>query len=132
MTKNEMEPFRHQLLRLKRHLQSDVDALADEAFHNADGNAMGSLSNSAVEDRAERGSDSYDEEMTIGLLEKEGAQLTEVDAALERIDQGTFGHCKDCGRDISHKRPQAIPFTRRCIECAAKRDKGEAASPGNL
>ena len=71
MTKNEMEPLRDQLLKLKRDLQSDVDALAGEAFQSADGKSMGSLSNFAANDRAERGSDSYDKEVTIGLLEKE-------------------------------------------------------------
>ena len=50
--------------------------------------------------------------------------LTEVDAALERIDKGTFGHCKECGRHISHKRLQAIPFARRCIECTATATRG--------
>jgi RNA polymerase-binding protein DksA len=132
MTKNEMEILRHQLMKLERHLRGDVDTLADEAFDKTDGKATGNLSNISVEDRAELGSDNYDEEVTIGLLEKEGPRLGEINAALERIDKGTFGRCEECGREISRKRLQAIPFARRCIECARKAQQGEAAPPGNL
>ena len=101
MKNNEMEPFRQQLLALGRHLQGDVDTLADETFHKTDGKATGNLSNIPVEDRAELGSDNYDEEVTIGLLEKEGPRLAEINAALERIDKGTFGRCEECGQEIS-------------------------------
>ena len=53
MTKNEMETFRHQLLKLERTFKDDASTLADEAFHNIDGMAMDNLSNIPVEDRAE-------------------------------------------------------------------------------
>jgi DnaK suppressor protein len=132
MTKNQMETFRQQLLKLQRHLRDDVDTLADEAFHETDGKAMGNLSNVPVEDRAELGSDNYDEEVTIGMLEKEGPRLGEINAALERIDTETFGRCEECAQEISRKRLQAIPFARRCIECARKAQQGEAIAPGNL
>jgi len=56
MIQNEMETFRHRLLKLDRRLRGDVGTLADEAFHEADGNAR-NLSNIPVEDRAELGSD---------------------------------------------------------------------------
>jgi len=132
MKKNEMGSFRQQLLELGRRLQGDVDTLTDETFHKTDGKAMGNRSNMHVEDRAELGCDNFDEEVTIGLLEKEGLRLGEINAAVERIDEGSFGRCEECDQEISHKRLKAIPFARRCIECARKAQQGEAASPGNL
>ena len=132
MTKMEMEPFRRQLLELGRRLQGDVGGLTDEVLCKTGVEATGNLSNLPVEDRAELGSDNYDEEVTIGLLEKEGPRLEEISAALDRIDEGTFGRCKRCGQEISRKRLQTIPFARQCIECARKAQQGEAASPGNL
>ncbi len=132
MTKNEMETFRHQLLKLERHLRGDVDTLTDEAFHETDGKAMDNLSNVPVEDRAEIASDDFCEETTIGLFENASARLGEIDAALERIDKGIFGSCEECGQEISRKRLQTVPFARRCIECARKAQRNEVASPGNL
>src|SRR5271155_5877986 len=118
MTKKEMQAFRHQLLKLERHFKGDVATLADEAFHTTDSMAMGNLSNIPVEDRAERGSDDYCEETTIGLIENADARLREINAALERIDHGSFGSCEECAQEISIDRLRAVPFARRCVKCA--------------
>ena len=132
MIKNEMNAFRHQLLKLKRQLRGDVDTLAQEAFHETDGKAMDNLSNIPVEDRPELGSADYCEQVTIGLLENASARLQEINSALERIDEGTFGSCDECGQEISRNRLQTIPFARQCIKCADEAQQGNAASPGNL
>ena len=132
MTKNDMESFRNQLQQLDRQLRTDADTLADEAFHTTDSMAMGNLSNIPVDDRAERGSDNYCEETTIGLVENADTRLREINAALERIDHGTFGSCEECAQEISIDRLRAVPFTRRCVKCARKAQRGEPASQGNL
>jgi RNA polymerase-binding transcription factor DksA len=132
MKKNDVETFRNQLQQLDRQLRTDADTLADEAFHTTDSMAMGNLSNIPVEDRAERGSDNYCEETTIGLIENADARLREINAALERIDHGTFGSCEECAQEISIDRLRAVPFARRCVKCARKAQQGEPASPGNL
>jgi DnaK suppressor protein len=132
MIENKNATFRRQLLNLGRKLQGEVDTLADETIHQSDGKAMGNLSNISVDDRAKLGFDNYCEETTISLLETATARLGEINAALERIDEGTFGNCEDCGQEISISRLQTIPFTRECIECARKSQKGEAVLPGNL
>ncbi|MEI7057430.1 TraR/DksA C4-type zinc finger protein [Nocardioides sp. CCNWLW239] len=46
--------------------------------------------------------------------------LDEVDAALERLDQGTYGTCESCGRPIGEGRLEARPAARTCITCAAR------------
>jgi DnaK suppressor protein len=132
MKKNEMETFRNQLQQLERQLRTDAGTLADEAFHTTEEMAMGNLSNIPVKDRAERGSDNYCEETTIGLVENADARLREINAALERIDHGTFGSCEECAHKISIDRLRAVPFARQCVKCARKAQLGEPASPGNL
>jgi RNA polymerase-binding transcription factor DksA len=135
MTKSELEPFRNQLQQLDRQLRLDADTLADEAFHTTDAMdsmAMGNLSNIPVEDREERGADNYCVETTVGLVENVDARLREVNAALERIDDGTFGKCEECAQELSIDRLQAVPFARRCVKCARAAQQGEPASPGNL
>jgi RNA polymerase-binding transcription factor DksA len=105
MTKNEMETFRHHLLKLKQDINGDVATLEDEAFHKSDGKAVGNLSNNSVEDRAELGTDNECAETTISLAENASARLREIKAALERIDEGTFGSCEVCSQEIHQSAP---------------------------
>ena len=132
MRKNEMETFRRQLLKLEQHETSSVATLEDEAFYRTDGKAVGNLSNNPVEDRAECVSNNECEETTIGLVENADARLSEINAALERIDAGSFGSCEACGQEISTSRLRAAPFVRHCVECARKSQQGQPALPGNL
>ena len=132
MTTTDMQTFRPVLAKLAQHLRGSVAALKEEAFPPSDEIAAANLSDVPVEDRAELGSDSFAKETTLGLAENESAQLEEIDAALLRIDEGTFGTCEECGQEIPKARLQMIPFARQCIECARKSQQGEAASPGNL
>ena len=53
----------------------------------------------------------------IALEENESAMLADVVAALERIDEGTYGKCADCGREIPQARLDAIPYTAYCRDC---------------
>ena len=132
MKKIDIETFRNQLQQLDRQLHTDADTLAGEAFHTTDSMAMGNLSNIPVEDRAERGSDNYCEETTIGLVENADARLREINAALERIEDGTFGSCEECAQEIPIDRLRAVPYVRKCVKCARKAQSGEPTSPGNL
>ena len=132
MTKHEMDNYRPNLLNLKQRLRGEIDTLADEAFHKNDGKAVGNLSNIPVDDRASLASDISCEETTLGLFEDTSASFAEVNAALDRIDEGAFGCCEDCGQDLSNDRLKNVPFARQCIQCARKAQKRRPASPGNL
>ena len=67
---------------------------------------------------ADVGAEDYEEEVTLGLLEKEDQLLREVNDALERIDQGTFGVCENCRQRIPKRRLDALPYARYCLRCA--------------
>jgi RNA polymerase-binding transcription factor DksA len=67
---------------------------------------------------ADLGTDSFEQEFTLGLLENDEQKLKEIDAALGRIEQGTFGRCEECGKDLSKERLEALPYTRYCVQCA--------------
>lgn len=64
----------------------------------------------------------------IALIRRERAELALISSALARIDQGTYGQCEECGREIPLARLQAIPYTKYCIAC--KEDKDAAAELG--
>ena len=69
---------------------------------------------------ADAGTDSFDRDLTLGLASFEQEALYEVDAALQRIDDGTYGVCELTGRAIPWKRLEAIPWTRFSIEAEVK------------
>ena len=62
----------------------------------------------------------YEREFTLGLLESEEHTLGEIDAALGRMERGTFGHCEGCRKAIPKDRLHALPYARYCFECARR------------
>jgi RNA polymerase-binding protein DksA len=63
----------------------------------------------------------HDRELDYGLTENEEDLLKAIDAALQRIDEGTYGTCTNCGKPIGEDRLQALPWTDFCIDCAKLR-----------
>ena len=73
---------------------------------------------------ADLGTENYEEETALELLENEEHLLMEVNDALARIEQGTFGRCENCHKPISKERLDAMPYARYCIRCARKLQAG--------
>lgn len=71
----------------------------------------------AFDDRAQAMTELNEE---FAMNEHETAELGAIDAALERIAQGLYGHCTDCGADIGQPRLQAWPTALRCIACQTR------------
>ena len=65
-----------------------------------------------------------DREIDYSLEENSEQVLRSIDAALQRIDEGTFGICATCGRPISEERLEAIPYATQCIDCRRKGERG--------
>jgi DnaK suppressor protein len=60
----------------------------------------------------------FEQQRDLALREHERAQLTLVEEALARLDDGTYGACRSCGRPIAAERLEAIPWAATCIDCA--------------
>src|SRR5437588_8810599 len=78
----------------------------------------------ATQDIADRAASSYNKEFLFHQSNNDRQLLQMVEAALERIRQGTFGECISCGKEINAKRLEAVPWTRHCIECQEKLEQG--------
>jgi DnaK suppressor protein len=117
MTKAELGTYRQELLALRHLLTGYVSGLAGEAFQKAGGQAGGNLSNTPLHP-ADLGTDHFEQEVTMSLLENDEQTLEEIAAALARIEAGAFGCCEECRKEIPPARLQALPYTRRCVECA--------------
>lgn len=57
----------------------------------------------------------------LGLIETLRIQLTDVDAAVEKLDAGTYGVCQSCGKDIGAARMEGRPTSRYCVDCKSRR-----------
>jgi len=113
----EVEAFRQVLIGLRARLRGDLDQMTDEALRRHQPDSSGNLSNVPLH-MADVGTENYDQEFTLGLIENEQGTLEQVHEALDRIHAGTFGRCQECGDPIAKPRLQALPYTRHCIQCA--------------
>lgn len=115
----EAQEYREQLQGLLRRLRGVREQLAGEALHPTGGEAAGGLSNVPLH-LGDLGSQTFEEEMLLGLLENEEQLMAEVNCALERLEQGVYGRCEQCGREISRQRLRALPYVRHCLACAQR------------
>jgi RNA polymerase-binding protein DksA len=66
----------------------------------------------------------FDRELDYTLEENAEAVLASIDAALARMEAGTYGKCQNCGKGISPERLEAIPWVTQCIDCKRKEERG--------
>ncbi len=123
MRARELEQFKKVLLQKRRMLMGDVTALERAALEKNRQDASGDLSKMPL-DMADIGSDNYEQEFTLGLIETEQATLQEIDEALERIENKQYGQCVACEGAIPKARLKAKPHAKFCIECKRQEEKG--------
>jgi len=68
-------------------------------------------------------SESRDREINAILTDRERSKLMAIDEALERIEDGSYGKCEECGADIAEGRLVALPFTRLCVTCQSEQER---------
>lgn len=120
----ELASYRRVLTSLRARLRGDLDRMTDEALRRESTGGGGSLSSVPLH-MADLGTENYDQEFTLGLIENEQGTLELINEALDRVERGTFGQCGECGEPIAKSRLQAIPYARHCIRCARKLEGGE-------
>ena len=96
-----------------------VEHLADEA----ETESISELS-ALDQHQADIGTETFECEKDFSILERVEAELNDVEHALRRIDDGTYGTCEACGRPIEEERLEAVPAARLCLadQAAAERD----------
>ena len=120
----EMKVYKERLLDLRARLRGDVTSLADSALRKS-GNDGTEMSSMPIH-MAELGSTNFEQEFTLSLMATEEDTLGMIEAALERVEEETYGKCVDCGGVIPKTRLNAIPHAPMCVKCASSRDTGMA------
>lgn len=123
LTKLQLKKFRGLLMTKRKDLLGDMTGIESEALRKNRHGESGDLS-SLPTHPADIGTDNYEQEFTLGLLESERALLGEIDFAIERIGRGTYGICLGTGESIGVARLKARPWSKYCIEYARQLEKG--------
>ncbi len=123
MKKADKKVFKERLLSLRARLRGDVSAMADSALRKNRQDTNGDLSSMPIH-MAELGSDNFEQEFTLSIMETEEGTLDAIEKALERIEDDNYGKCTECAGVISKTRLNAIPYTTVCIRCAELLEQG--------
>ena len=122
LTVKELTRFRDLLIERLREITGCVNQIESEALKTSRLDSSGDLSSMPIH-MADIGTDNYEREFTIGLIENETETLKEIDAALERIKSGCYGVCEATHRQIGKARLKVKPWARYCV--AYKRSQEE-------
>jgi DnaK suppressor protein len=111
--------FRGALLKRREQLQGTI------AHHDIGGASLldetGELMSSSADNHlADTATETFERELDEGLEEDAARQLREVEAALGRIENGSYGTCQTCGKAIPEERLEAIPWASLCVDDARK------------
>jgi DnaK suppressor protein len=115
MSKKEMEKYRRLLEDKKLSLSSDLAKTRS---------AEEETTEESTQDIADKAVSSYTREFLYSLTDGERSTLLQIDDALERIDDGTYGLCINCGQPMAEKRLTAVPWAPYCIDCQELAEKG--------
>jgi RNA polymerase-binding protein DksA len=115
LSKKELADFRQMLVEKRKSLVGDMANMSSGSYGRSLQDSSGDLSNMPTHP-ADIGSDNFEHEFTLGLLESERALLCEINEALERIDNGTYGICLGTGEPIGKPRLKARPWCKFSIE----------------
>ncbi len=122
LTKKEGDLYQKRLIEEQTRINGDVSSMEREILKNSQRDLSGDLSGYSLHP-ADAGSDNYDREFTLDLMNKEQDILYEIHDALERIKSGEFGKCEICGSAIGKTRLKAKVYARYCITCKEKSEK---------
>ena len=115
MDKKKLEAFKKKLEERQQALRRTVSRTEED----------GRVADQDTEqDIADRAASSYTKEFLFSQSNNERQLLQMVETALQRIREGSFGECVNCGSEINAKRLEAVPWTRYCIACQEKMEQG--------
>jgi DnaK suppressor protein len=115
MPKKELEKYRRLLIEKKSGLMSELAKTK---------NAEEETTEESTQDIADKAVSSYTREFLYSLNDTERNTIQQIDQALARIEEGTYGFCLNCGNAMNEKRLTAIPWSRHCVDCQELEEKG--------
>lgn len=116
LDKKTLEKFKRILLKEREQIIGEVKQI-DESSKE--------IGQDGIQDIGDEATTIYNKQLLLSLNENERIRLQEVDEALDRIENGTYGICEECGGPISLKRLEVRPVAKYCVPCLTKLEKGK-------
>lgn len=113
--RRELEQFRQALHTLRSGRIGTKESREQEALRAAGQDV-------SVDHMADFGTDNYEQEFTLGIVEQDVETLRDIHDALTRVKDGTFGLCEECLKPVARARLRALPYARLCIDCKMKEE----------
>jgi RNA polymerase-binding protein DksA len=120
LPKKELDLYKKMLLQLRGKIAGDLQQIEGDTLSGNQPSNSGELS-----DVADMATDNYDRELNIGLASNEQQLLNDIDVALKRIEEGTYGMCEIYGTPIPKKRLLAMPYTRLSMKAQEEEEKNK-------
>ncbi len=122
-TKDELAFFRDQLQQHLELIQGNLNALAGDNLKRSPIDASGDISAHSTH-MADQGTDNFDRELALNLASSRQDSIYDIEDAIRRVDDGTYGACEACGCAIERPRLKALPFAKKCMGCQNAAERG--------
>jgi len=116
MTKKELEHFKKIILEKKKEVIKNLEYLRSTVLDSTTREATGDHSAYSYH-MADQGTDNMEREKAFLFAARDEKYLKQLEMALERIENGSYGVCRVCQKEIDHKRLEAVPTTTICFDC---------------
>lgn len=124
LSAKEIAAFKAVLLERRREIHQNVHEIEGETLRKSRLDASGDLSSMPIH-MADLGTDNFQQEFSLGLMDSERRLINEIDEALHRIETGTYGICEGTGQPIAKARLDAQPWAKYSVEYARMMEKGQ-------
>jgi len=121
LSKDQLKQFRQLLITERAKLASEIRSITQNASKSPR-EASGDLSAYTVH-MADMAADTYERELSMNIVSSEQELLYQIDDALKRLDDGTFGTCQQCSQPILMSRLKAVPYASLCIACQRTKEQ---------
>jgi len=121
-SKKDLEHFRNIILEQKKEIMEEIATLRESMMDSSTGEYTGENSSYSIH-MADQGGEQMEREITFMFASREGKYLRYLEDALQRIENGEYGFCRDCGTLIEKERLEAVPVAQQCVDCKTKKSK---------
>ena len=116
LDKKTIAKFKKLLLKQREEIVGEVKQMVESSKE---------MGQDGIQDIGDEAANIYNKQVLLSLNENERIRLQEVDESLDRIENGTYGICEECGGPISLKRLEVRPVAKYCVPCLTKLEKGK-------
>ncbi len=126
LTQESLKHFKQLLGEKRRSIMEDLGQIEEQSMNTTSADSSGSLIYS--DHMPDLGSDAIEREKAFYFASRDGDYLAQLEASLKRIQDGIFGKCRSCEKEIPRERLEAVPTTTICVPCKLKLQKEERKS----